>query len=208
MINRQSWRFSKTDLLTGKAVEGADFAAVSSGEGRRDSGVPVDVWRRCIFSRGTASWPHISSERERSSEGIWLCHGYHVYAESVRCAGDSLYGGSSDSDCHIQKKDITNQEELPGAHLQVLDRNGIVQEEWISERTPHKIQGKLTAGETYILRETIPADGYALAKDITFTVNKDGSVNYVEMRDDTTKVRIYKKRISGIGQRNTEGVVF
>ena len=66
--------------------------------------------------------------------------------------------------------------------MQVLDRNGIVQEEWISERTPHKIQGKLTAGETYILRETIPADGYALAKDITFTVNKDGSVNYVEMR--------------------------
>ena len=35
----------------------------------------------------------------------------------------------------ISKKDITNQEELPGAHLQVLDRNGIVQEEWISERT-------------------------------------------------------------------------
>ena len=48
------------------------------------------------------------------------------------------------------------------------------------------------------MRETIPADGYALAKDITFTVNKDGSVNYVEMRDDTTKVRIYKNVYQGL----------
>lgn len=97
----------------------------------------------------------------------------------------------------ISKKDITNQEELPGAHLQILDQDGMVMEEWTSGPIPHKIQGKLTARETYTLREKIPADGYALAKDIEFTVNRDGSVNYVEMTDDTTKVRIYKNAYRG-----------
>ena len=94
----------------------------------------------------------------------------------------------------VSKQDITNKEELPGAHLQLLDSEGKVADEWVSGERPHEIRGKLRADETYTLRETIPADGFVIADDIAFTVNHDGSINYVEMKDDTTKVRIYKNR--------------
>lgn len=106
----------------------------------------------------------------------------------------------------VSKKDITNGEELPGAHLQILDRGGVVVEEWISGETPHEMFGKLKADETYTLRETIPAEGFVIAHEISFTVNHDGSINYVEMEDDTTKVRIYKNRYveeSGNGKPST-----
>lgn len=92
----------------------------------------------------------------------------------------------------ISKKDITNGEELPGAHLEVIDSDGTVVEEWISSEEPHEIVGVLRAGETYTLRETIPADGFVIANEIEFTVSHDGTVDYVEMIDDTTKVRIEK----------------
>ena len=39
----------------------------------------------------------------------------------------------------ISKKDITNGEELPGAHLEVIDSDGTVVEKWISGEEPHEI---------------------------------------------------------------------
>ena len=56
----------------------------------------------------------------------------------------------------VSKKDITNGEELPGAHLQILDQKGTVVEEWISGDTPHEITGKLQADQTYTLRGNNP----------------------------------------------------
>ena len=99
----------------------------------------------------------------------------------------------------ITKKDITNGEELSGAHLELLDKDGNTVEEWVSTDRPHEIVGRLTAGADYVLRETIPAEGFVKARDISFRVNADGSINYVEMRDDTTKVRIYKNVLEEAG---------
>ncbi len=96
----------------------------------------------------------------------------------------------------ISKRDITNDEELPGASLQIIDKDGNVVDEWISTTEPHYIEAVLTAGETYTLHETVPADGYVLANDIEFTVNNDGTVNEVKMYDDTTKVHISKRDIT------------
>lgn len=58
----------------------------------------------------------------------------------------------------ISKKDFTTGEEIEGAHLQILDKNGVVVEEWISGDEPHYIE-KLAVGE-YTLIETLPAEGY------------------------------------------------
>ena len=79
-------------------------------------------------------------------------------------------------------------------HLEVIDSDGTVVEEWISGEEPHELVGVLRAGETYTLRETIPADGFVIANEIEFTVSHDGTVDYVEMIDDTTKVRIEKNK--------------
>ena len=72
---------------------------------------------------------------------------------------------------------------LPGAKLQILDKDGAVIEEWTSENAAHVIKAKLIAGQTYTLHEAEAPEGYDLAADITFTVKDDGSVTEVTMQD-------------------------
>ena len=67
----------------------------------------------------------------------------------------------------VSKRDLTNDKELPGATLTIQDAEGNVVTSWVSTDTPHRVAG-LYLGETYTLTETRPADGYALADDITF----------------------------------------
>ena len=78
----------------------------------------------------------------------------------------------------VSKRDLTNDEELPVATLSIKDSDGNVVESWVSTDTPHRVTG-LHLGDAYTLTETRPADGYALADDITFRllqkVGEDGS---------------------------------
>ena len=126
----------------------------------------------------------------------------------------------------VSKRDLTNDEELPGATLTIKDADGNIVESWVSTDTPHRVTG-LHLGDAYTLTETRPADGYALADEITFRLlqkaDEDGSnlqeaeVYYlttrnflfwtwddwkllddatVIMRDDTIKVEISKKDLT------------
>ena len=97
----------------------------------------------------------------------------------------------------LSKKKITNSEELPGALLQVVDKDGNVVEEWISTDQPHEIVAKLVVDESYVLREVRPADGWAYAEDIPFKVSHDGTVDQVKMEDKPTHVVVSKKKITG-----------
>ena len=76
----------------------------------------------------------------------------------------------------ISKVDITDQKELAGAHIQVIDKDGNVVEEWDSTWEAHEVTG-LKPGETYTLRETVAPEGYTLTSDTTFTLKEDGTVN-------------------------------
>lgn len=105
----------------------------------------------------------------------------------------------------ISKMDINKTSEVEGAKLQLMDQDGTVIEDWTSGDAAYEIDvTKLKAGETYTLHEEGAPDGYAYAEDITFTIEKDGSVtlvgtngevdgNTVIMKDDVTKVTISKK---------------
>ena len=126
----------------------------------------------------------------------------------------------------VSKRDLTNDEELPGATLSIQDADGNVVTSWVSTDTPHRVTG-LHLGDAYTLTETRSADGYALADEITFRllqkVDENGSnlqeaeVYYltekslliwtwddwkllddatVIMRDDTIKVEISKKDLT------------
>lgn len=178
----------KADILTGQYVSGAYLLLTD------DSGNVIKEW--------------VSGEEAFSLSGLTPGKTYHIH-EKMPPSGygyalDLTFTMNGDgaveeilmedrqTEVVISKKDITNGEELPGAHLQIIDKGGNVIEEWISTDTPHKIVGKLLAGESYTLRETIPADGFVIANDITFTVSHDGTVDQVTMKDDTTKVKIYK----------------
>ena len=78
----------------------------------------------------------------------------------------------------VSKRDLTNDDELPAATLTIQDADGNVVTSWVSTDTPHRVMG-LHLGDAYTLTETRPADGYALADDITFRllqkVDEDGN---------------------------------
>ena len=82
------------------------------------------------------------------------------------------------SELWVSKRDLTNNGELPGATLSIKDADGNVVTSWVSTDTPYRVTG-LYLGDAYTLTETRPADGYALADDITFRllqkVDENGS---------------------------------
>ena len=86
----------------------------------------------------------------------------------------------------ISKQDITTGEELPGATIQIIDKDGNVVDEWVFTTEPHFIEAELTAGEKYTLHEAAAPDGYVIANDVEFTINSDGTVTEVVMYDEHT----------------------
>ena len=123
----------------------------------------------------------------------------------------------------IDKRDITGENEVAGATLTLTNDdltteqwdaiaaadtdltavgNGV---QWISSDAAKNIVG-LPSG-TYTLKEIAAPDGYAYAEDITFTVEKDGTITVdaankdengvIVMKDDVTKVSIDKRDITG-----------
>lgn len=126
----------------------------------------------------------------------------------------------------VSKRDLTNDEELPGTTLAIKDTDGNTVTTWVSTDEPHRVTG-LHFGESYTLTEIRAADGYALANDITFRLiqKSDEDGNHLEecevyylttknilfwkwddwkllddatviMRDDITKVQISKKDLT------------
>ena len=95
----------------------------------------------------------------------------------------------------ISKKDITGEDELPGATLTVKDAEGNVIDSWVSEEMPHRIKA-LPAG-VYTLTEEQAPDGYAVAEDITFTVTDSLEIQTVTMFDEKLEIHFSKKNITG-----------
>ncbi len=93
----------------------------------------------------------------------------------------------------ISKFAITGKGEnynVEGAKLQILDEEGNVVDEWVTEEEDRVIKG--LADGTYTLREEMAPDGYLVAEDITFEVKEGVVENKVEMEDEYTKVDISK----------------
>ena len=97
------------------------------------------------------------------------------------------------TETYITKTDITGSNEIEGATLTVAEADNLstLIDEWVSQKEPHIIKG-LLYGKEYVLTEKIPAAGYVTANSITFSLNDDGSVTEVTMKDEVTKVEIIK----------------
>ena len=84
----------------------------------------------------------------------------------------------------ITKSDITTGVELSGASLSVIDKDGNTVDSWVSVKDEPHVMKRLTAGETYILRESFAPFGYLKTTDITFTVEDTAEIQKVEMEDE------------------------
>ncbi|MDO4308069.1 MAG: SpaA isopeptide-forming pilin-related protein, partial [Eubacteriales bacterium] len=103
----------------------------------------------------------------------------------------------------ISKVDVADGEELEGAEIQILDKDGNIVEEWTSGKEPHEVTG-LKTGETYTLRETVAPDGYEITTDTTFVLDEKGEIDKTKttttvseegvllVEDDKTSVKISK----------------
>ena len=81
----------------------------------------------------------------------------------------------------LSKRDITNEAEVPGARLSVLDAEGNVVESWVSAEGPHLIEA-LPVG-TYTLVEEMTPHDYDEATAVEFSVAETGEVQTVVMYD-------------------------
>ena len=80
----------------------------------------------------------------------------------------------------VSKRDLTNDEELPGATLTVKDAKDNIVDTWVSTDTPHRVTG-LHFDEEYTLMEQRPADGYAVADDIVFRLERKADADGHEL---------------------------
>ena len=67
----------------------------------------------------------------------------------------------------ISKRELTGSDELPGATLQILDKDGKIVREWVSGSEPLEIRG-LALEEPYTLVEVTAPQGFAIAESIRF----------------------------------------
>lgn len=171
-------RISKLDITTGEEVPGAELQIVDSEDNILaewvTDGTPHYIERLPV---GTLTLIETQAPTE---------DGY-VRAENVTFevlpTGEIQRVEMKDdfTKVEISKKDITNGEELRGAHLRITDTDGSVVAEWVTDGQPHRID-RLQSGE-YLLTETAAPNGYKLAESVRFVVEESGRIQKVTMYD-------------------------
>jgi len=172
-------QITKTDATTGKELPGATLTV------KNEKGGVVDTWvstNEPHVIKGLTPGKYTLTETiapegyELSTETIEFEVKADGTVTKVTMKNKPEEKPEEPSKISISKKDITTGEELPGAHLEVKDSEGNVVEAWVSEDTPHIIEG-LKAGK-YTLTETIAPEGYELSTEtVEFTVKEDGTVD-------------------------------
>ena len=106
----------------------------------------------------------------------------------------------------ISKKDITDEEEIPGAEIIITDSEGNEIERWISDDKPHTIE-QLPTGD-YTLTEVTAPDGYSTAESVDFTVQDTGRIQHVTMYDSRTLGRLTIHKTDADTGENLAGAEF
>ena len=114
---------------------------------------------------------------------------------SLTVTADGLINGDADHTVEIEddytklqisKRDITNEAEVPGAKLSILDSDGNVVESWTSGEEPHRID-RLEPGD-YTLVEEMTPNRYDKATEVPFTVLPSGELRTVVMYDEPISI--------------------
>ena len=202
----------KKDSVTGEAIEGVVFGLYAEEDIKNAAGEVIVAKDTMIESGTTDSAGRLTFQAD-------LPHGLYYVKEVENKPGylpnDEVYHlDASYTDptlevielsCEIEnqptvteftKTDLTGGQEVEGAKLQILDKDGNVVEEWVSGKEPHTVYA-LAPGEYILHEEQAPTEqGYVRAEDVPFTVEETGEVQKVEMKDDHTKVSISKTDIT------------
>ena len=156
-----------TDLVPG------DYTIYAKDEAGNISSYPFSLQA----SEASSEWSTESSEYS-STEWSW-----EYYDSSFQVAYEPMETGTAE----ISKQDITTGRELPGAKLELVDRDlGETVDSWTSGTSPHYVSG-LVPGRWYTLIETTAPHGYEEAESIDFQIRPDGTATRIVMMDEPTE---------------------
>ena len=161
---------SKVDASTSKELPGATLQ-IHKDKKLVEEWVSTDKPHEMVLEDGTYTLTEITAPK-----GYEIAKTITFAVKNGKVAGDKVVMKDKPitiPEIVISKVDATTEKELPGATLQVHDKDGKLIEEWVSKDTPHKIA--LKDGKYTLTEITAPA-GYLIAEKITFTV-KDGKVS-------------------------------
>ena len=168
---------SKQDITTKEELPGATL------EVKDESGKVIDKWV-------SSTTPHILTDLEAGKYTLTETiapEGYELSTETVTFEvneeGETtpvvMYNTPKKTvipHVSISKQDSSTKQEVAGATLEVINSQGEVVETFVSETTPHVIEG-LNPG-TYTLVEKDAPDGYQLTDEkVSFTVKENSEEN-------------------------------
>ena len=173
--------FTKTDVTGEKEVEGAEITVTD-----KETGKVVDKWtsgKDSHFINGLEEGrTYILSETVSPEEYVKSTDiEFTVSKEKV-----NEKVNMKDKQVKVSKLTVGG-EEVIGAHMQIIDEDGNVVDEWYSEGKSHIANG-LEEGKTYTLHEDLSPLGLNLANDIEFEVTYDKENQKVEMIDTINEV--------------------
>ena len=192
---------SKTDITDGKEIEGAKLQIIDkegnvveewiSGEEHLIEYIPVGEYT-------------LHEEQAPTDKG-------YVRAEDVTFVVEEtgeiqkVEMQDDHTKVSVSKTDITDGEEIQGAKLQIINKDGKVIEEWITGEE-HLIE-YIPVGE-YTLHEEAAIDGYVVASDVEFTVLETGEIQKVEMKDERAMGVLKIQKTDAETKNPLEGVEF
>lgn len=164
LTNKQSTLLiSKCDGVTSESLEGATLQLLNS------QGDVIDEWISTMEPHlvlGLVFGESYTLREIQAPEGyIKTSDRVFVYESNEQV--ETLYNMS----LAVFKQDKNSNEVLSGAHLQIIDQDGQVIDEWVSQSTAHRVSG-LIEGQTYTLKELSAPYGYDLGKDMIFELNQ------------------------------------
>ena len=156
----------KADTLLGKAVSGEDGKAVF------DVDLPFSTY---YIKELAAPAGYVSS-----FETLEVTAKYQ--GQDVKMVELESVFKNQPTKVTFTKSDITTGVELSGATLTVLDKDENVVDTWKSVKGEEHLIERLTAGETYTLREEMAPYGYLMAEEVSFAKVKPEKREQFEQR--------------------------
>ena len=179
--------FSKTDVTGDKELPGAKLSVLDSENNVIDTWTSTDKTHKI---EGLTIGKEYTLKEEIAPEG-------YVIATSIKFTiydtNEIQKVNMKDKIVSMSKTDIGGNE-VEGAAIQIIDKDGNIVDEWISTKEEHKIKN-LVENETYTLHEETAPNGFVKATDVTFKVTDEKKDQHIELINKV--VEISKEDVSG-----------
>lgn len=178
--------FTKTDVTGEKEVEGATITVKE-----KETGKVIDEWtstKESHFINGLEEGKiyvlseTVSPEEYVKSTEIEFTVSKDKVDQKVNMKDKQV----------IISKSMVGGDEVIGASMQILDEDGNIVDEWISEGKEH-YASNLEEGHSYTLHEDLVPTGLNLANDTVFAVTEEKENQKVEMIDTINEVSKVKE---------------